>query len=97
MSTFIVISQGKFDWLQLTLNNLKIDCVVPENIHTPPPAPTEGIGFSRGEGGSICLIFQWGGGGHHREIFPEGSREARRVTKKKQKITTTIYLRRYKT
>ena len=36
-------------------------CVVPENIHTPPP--TEGIGFSRGGGGgSICLIFQWGGG-----------------------------------
>ena len=97
MSTFIVISQGKFDWLQLTLNNLKIDCVVPENIHTPPPAPTEGIEFSSGEGGSICLIFQWEGGGHHREIFPEGSREVRRVTKKKQKITTTIYLRRYKT
>ena len=67
MSTFIVISQGKFDWLQLTLNNLKIDCVVPENIHTPPPTPTEGIGFSRGEGGSICLptgkLFSSGEGG----------------------------------
>ena len=29
----------------------------------PPSAPTEGIGFSRGDGGSICLIFQWEGGG----------------------------------
>ena len=65
-----VISEG------LLLNS---KCVVPENIHSPPPpsAPTEGIGFSRGDGGSICLIFQWeGGGGHHREIFPEGSRDA---------------------
>ena len=65
-----VISEG------LLLNS---KCVVPENIHYPPPpsAPTEGIGFSRGDGGSICLIFQWeGGGGHHREIFPEGSRDA---------------------
>ena len=45
--------------------------MVPENIHT---SPTEGIGFSRGEGGgSIWLIFQWGGGVHHRKIFPEGS------------------------
>ena len=48
-------------------------CVVPENIHT---TPTEGIRFSRGEGGSICLIFQWGGGVHLKEIFPEGSRDA---------------------
>ena len=23
------------------------------------PPPTEGVGFSRREGGSICLIFQW--------------------------------------
>ena len=51
-----VISEG------LLLNS---KCVVPENIHYPPPpsAPTEGIGFSRGDGGSICLIFQWEGGG----------------------------------
>ena len=49
--------------------------MIPENIHTNP---TEGIGFSRreGGGGSICLIFQWGGGVHDREIFPEGSRDA---------------------
>ena len=37
-----------------------IQCVVPENIHTPN-------GRDR--------IFQGGGGGHHREIFPEGSRD----------------------
>ena len=34
-----------------------------QKISIPPlPPPTEGIGFSRAEGGSICLIFQWGGG-----------------------------------
>ena len=53
--------------------------------------PTEGIGFSRGEGGVNLPNFPKGEGGHHREIFPEGSRDARRVTKKTQKITTTIY------
>ena len=30
----------------------------------------------QGGGGSICLIFQWGGGVLHREIFPDGSRDA---------------------
>ena len=36
-----------------------------EKISISPPPPTEGIGFSRGKGASICLIFQWeaGGGG----------------------------------
>ena len=69
--------------------------MVPENIHT---TPTEGIGFSRGEGGSICLIFQWGQEGHHREIFPEGSCDAQESNKEKtQKFTTKIYLQRYKT
>ena len=29
--------------------------------------------FQGGGGGSIWLIFQWGGGVHHRKIFPEGS------------------------
>ena len=47
--------------------------MVPENIHTNP---TEGIGFSRRGLRSICLIFQWGGGVHDREIFPEGSCDA---------------------
>ena len=32
--------------------------------------------FQGGGGGSICLIFQKGEGVHHREIFPEGSRDA---------------------
>ena len=46
-----------------------------------PYPPMEGIGFSRGEGGSICLIFQWGGGGgHHREIFLEGSQSINQST-----------------
>ena len=27
------------------------DCVVPENIHTPPPLPTKGNGNSEAEGG----------------------------------------------
>ena len=70
--------------------------MVPENIHT---SPTEGIGFSRGEGGeSIWLIFQWGGGVHHREIFPEGSSDGFESNKEKtQKFTMTIYLRRWST
>ena len=46
---------------------LAVNCVVPENIHT---TPTEGIGFSSWGGGAICPISQWGGGVHHREIFP---------------------------
>ena len=29
----------------------KRKCVVPENIHTPPPLPTEGNGNSKGEVG----------------------------------------------
>ena len=40
-----VISEG------LLLNS---KCVVPENIHTPPPPPTEEIGFSRGMGGQFA-------------------------------------------
>ena len=44
----------------------------------PYPAPTEGIGFSRGEGRVNLPNFPVGrgGGGHPREIFPEGSRDA---------------------
>ena len=71
------------------------DCVVLENIHTW--TPTEGIGFSRGEGGSICLIFQSGGGVTIGKYFQRVLVTRKRVTKKKQKFTTTIYLRRYKT
>ena len=54
--------------------------------------------ISRGEGGgAICLIFQRGGG-HHRKIFPVGSRDAKECNKEKtQKLTTIIYLQRYKT
>ena len=51
-------------------------CAVPENIHIPPHGRDRIFQGGRGGGGSICLIFQWGGGGHHREIFPEGSRDA---------------------
>ena len=32
--------------------------------------------FQGGGGGSICLIFQWVEGVHHREIFPQGSCDA---------------------
>ena len=41
-----------------------------------PPPPHERDWIFQGAGGSICLIFQRGGGGHHRKIFPEGSRDA---------------------
>ena len=61
-------------------------CVVPENIHTPPPPPaTEGFGFSRGEGGSICPIFQWGGGVTIGKYFQRVLVTRKRVTKKKHK------------
>ena len=41
-----------------------------------PYPPTEGIGFSRGEGGVNLPNFPVGRGDQHREIFPEGSRDA---------------------
>ena len=47
-----------------------------------------------GGGGSICLIFQWEGGVHHREIFPKGPLivTPKRVTEKKnQKKQKKIY------
>ena len=59
-------------------------CVVPENIHTPPP--TEEIGFSRGGGGPMCLIFQWGGGAVTiGKYFQRVLVTRKRVTKKKHK------------
>ena len=44
----------------------------------PYPAPRTGSDFPRGEGGVNLPNFSVGrgGGGHHREIFPEGSRDA---------------------
>ena len=50
-----------------------------------PYPPTEGIGFSRGEGGSICLIFQWGGGINIGKYFQRVLVTRKRVTKKKHK------------
>ena len=51
-------------------------CAVPENIHTPPNG-RDRI-FQGGRGGGVNLpnfpVGRWGG--HHREIFPEGSRDA---------------------
>ena len=44
-----------------------------QKISMPPP-PHGRDQIFQGGGGSICLIFQWGGGDHHREIFPEGFR-----------------------
>ena len=67
-----------------------MNCVVPENIHT---TPTEGIPFSRGEGGVNLPNFLVGV--LQSEIFPEGSCDAEERNKEKtQKFTTTIYLRR---
>ena len=44
-------------------------CVVPENIHTPT---TEGIGNSRGVGGSMAQEIPEGGRGEWLDKFPEG-------------------------
>ena len=60
-----------------------------EKISISPP-PTEGIGFSRGKGASICLIFQWeaggGGGGTMGKFFRGVLVTRERVTKKNTKI-----------
>ena len=51
-----------------------------------PPPPTEGIGFSRGKGASICLIFQWEAGGVTiGKYFQRVLVTRERVTKKKHK------------
>ena len=71
------------------------ESVVPENIHTPPPHGRDRI--FQGGGGSICLIFQWGGGSPEGNIS-RGSRDTLESNKEKtQKFTWTIYLRTYKT
>ena len=56
-----------------------------QKISIPPPLPhgRDRI-FQRG-GGINLPNFPVGRGGHHKEIFPEGSRDAQRVTKKKHK------------
>ena len=55
------------------------------SIPLPPPPATEGFGFSRGEGGSICPIFQWGGGVTIGKYFQRVLVMRKRVTKKKHK------------
>ena len=47
--------------------------MVPENIHTPPQ---KGLDFPGGRGGVNLPNFPVGRGDQHREIFPEGSRDA---------------------
>ena len=50
-------------------------CAVPENIHIPPHG-RDRI-FQGGRGGvNLPNIPVGRGGGHHREIFPDGSRDA---------------------
>ena len=61
-----VISEG------LLLNS---KCVVPENI-LPPPRPHGRDRIFQGGWGVNLPNFPVGRGGHHREIFPEGSRDA---------------------
>ena len=38
----------KLTWEFKRVVDIKSDCVVPENIHTPPPLPTKGNGNSGG-------------------------------------------------
>ena len=48
-------------------------CVVPENIHTPPPPPPKNIGNSEGEGAFKGGNFQGvGGGGFMGNYFLKG-------------------------
>ena len=51
-------SMTLYSWLVTTTTNISVDCVVPENIHTPPPPPlTEGNGNSGEWGGSRAEEF----------------------------------------
>ena len=47
-----------------------LQCVVPENIHTPT---TEGIGNSRGVGGSMAQEIPEGRGGEWLDKFPRAN------------------------
>ena len=67
-----------------------------QKISIPPP-PTEGIGFSMGEGGVNFPNFPVGRGVTRGKYFQRVLVTRLRVTKKKQKFTWTIYLRTYKT
>ena len=53
--------------------------------------------FQGGGGGVNLPNFPWGGGCTTGKYFQRVLTMRKRVTKKKQKFTTTIYLRRYKT
>ena len=55
----------------ITIRFLEVYCTVPENLHPPPPR--KGLDFP---GGVNLPNFLVGRGGRHREIFPEGSRDA---------------------
>ena len=54
-------------------NSQPFKCVVPENIHTPPPPPWKIIGNSEGEGGFKGGNFR-GVWGVHGKLFPRGDR-----------------------
>ena len=72
-----VISEG------LLLNS---KCVVPENILPPPPRPHGRDRIFQGGWGSICLIFQWEGGGVTiGKYFQRVLVTRKRVTKKTHK------------
>ena len=49
-----------------------------QKISIPPPPQRKGSDFPGGRGVNLpnFPVGRWGGGGHHREIFPEGSRDA---------------------
>ena len=64
------IETSKWDlWHFYHVNKIFPNCVVPENIHTPT---TEGIGNSRGVGGSKSQEIPEGDGGKRRNFRPEG-------------------------
>ena len=48
----------KTDFKVRTYGNIIIKCVIPENVHTPPPSPTEGKGNSEGRGVHKIATFE---------------------------------------
>ena len=71
------------------------ECVVPENIHTPP---RKIIGNSEGEGGFKGSYFQGVGGVHGKLLFQRVTNHEQNIESNVQSIVSTkTYVRRFET
>ena len=71
------------------------ECVVPENIHTPP---RKIIGNSEGDGGFKGSYFRGVGGVHGKLLFQRVTNHAQNIESNVQSIVSTkTYVRRFET